>query len=91
MVLKIKPLSLAVAVVLFATAVPVSSAFAGHCKRDIRAIDSALQTAELSKKQLAKVKALRNKGAKLHNRKHHKTSLRNLHEAMKILGIAHRR
>lgn len=85
-----KRLFLGVAVFLLATGFSGSKAFAGHCGRDIRAIDSALQTATLSKKQLAKVKALRNKGAKIHEKNHHRTSLKNLHQALKILGIPHR-
>ena len=85
-----KHLLIGFTVFLLATGFFGSNAFAGHCGRDIRAIDAALQTATLSKKQLAKVKALRNKGAKLHDKNHHRTSLKNLHAALKILSIKHR-
>jgi hypothetical protein len=78
------------AVSLLATGFYGTKAFAGHCGRDIRAIGAALQTATLSKKQLAKLKALRNKGVMLHEKNHHRTSLKNLHAALKILGIKHR-
>ncbi len=84
-----KRLFLAAGVILLAAGITSSPAFADHCGRDIRAIDSALKKVELSKARLAKVKKLRNKGVALHDKNHHKTSLRNLHEAMKILGIAH--
>ncbi len=84
-----KRLLLAVSVILFAAGFFSSPAFAGHCGRDIRAIDTALTKVKLSKTRLAKVKKLRNKGAALHEKRHHRTSLRALHEAMKILGIEH--
>ena len=55
-----KRLLIGLAVFLLATGFFGTKAFAGHCGRDIRTIGAALQTATLSKKQLAKVKALRN-------------------------------
>ena len=82
-----KRLILAVTVILFAAGFFASPAIAGHCSGDINAIDSRLYNVKLSKKQRTRVKALRNKGAALHKKKAHRSSLNALHQAMKILGI----
>lgn len=61
-----------------------SPALAGHCPKDVKAIDAAL--AEQSN---AEAKALRDKGQQLHEAGQHGESLEALHQAMNILGIEH--
>ncbi len=74
---------------VFATGFLSGSALAGHCPKDVKAIDKALMTAKISDAQMTKVKALRDKGHAEHNGGKHGDSLNTLHEAMKILGISH--
>ncbi len=65
-----------------------SPAFAKHCPKDVKIIDQALPKAMgLSKIQIAKVKALRDKGAALHKSRKHGDSIKALHAAIKILGV----
>ena len=67
-----------------------SPAFAGHCPKDVKAIDAALaKSPTLSAAQMTNVKALRDEGETLHKTGKHKASLDKLHEAMKILGLKH--
>ncbi len=62
-------------------------AFAFHCPADMTKIDAALQTANISKAELAKVKALRATGEQLHGAGKHAESVNTLAKAMKILEI----
>ena len=64
-----------------------SPAYAMHCPADMAKIDAALQTAQLSEGDLAKVKELRAKGEELHNAGQHQESVDTLAEAMALLGI----
>ena len=54
-----------------ATVVVLSSApaLAGHCPKDVKAIDAALSKASLSSSQMSEVKSLRDNGSKLHGAK----------------------
>lgn len=70
--------------------VMVSPAFAGHCPRDVKAIDTALKMgANLDAEQLAEVKKLRDEGEQLHKDGKHGQSLDVLHQALEMLGIRH--
>jgi hypothetical protein len=73
------------ALALFLTV--ASPAYAMHCPADMAKIDAALETAQLSDADLAKVKELRAKGEELHNAGNHQESVDTLAEAMAILGI----
>ncbi len=73
-----------VVLTLFAT-----PALASHCPLDMKKIDEALQSTELSAAALAKVKGLRAKGEAMHKTGKHGKSVEALHEALEILGIAH--
>ena len=73
----------------FATGFFSASALAGHCPTDAKAIDAALKMTKITDTQMSTVKALRDKGLAEHNGGKHGDSLKTLHEAMKILGIAH--
>ncbi len=78
--------------ILLAAAVVVamaSPAFAKHCPKDVEIIDQSLPKAmDLSKMQMTEVKALRDKGAALHKSGNHGESIKVLHKAIKILGVA---
>ncbi len=77
---------LVAAVVVMAMTTP---ALAKHCPKDVKIIDQSLPKATgLSKTQMAEVKALRDKGASLHKSKKHGESIKALHGALKILGVA---
>ena len=60
-------------------------AFAGHCPKDVKAIDAAMSKAKLSAGNMTKVKALRDEGAALHKSKKHKAAVGKLSEAMRII------
>ena len=62
-------------------------AFAFHCPADMAKIDAALQTAQLSATDLAKVREYRQKGAEFHSAGQHQQAIDILADAMKILGI----
>jgi hypothetical protein len=62
-------------------------AFAFHCPQDMAKIDAAMQTAQLSDADKAKVTELRAKGEEQHNAGDHDAAVATLAEAMKILGI----
>jgi hypothetical protein len=74
---------------LFAAILVVSTspAFAFQCPGDMAKIDAALQTAQLSDADKAKVMELRAKGEELHSAGQHQESVDTLAEAMKILGM----
>ena len=74
---------------VFATGFLSVSALAGHCPKDVKAIDAALKMTQISEAETSKVKALRDKGHADHNGGKHGDSIKSLHEAMKILGISH--
>ena len=66
-----------------------SPALAKHCPKDVKIIDQSLTNAKgLNEMQITEVKALRDKGAALHKSKKHGESIKALHAALKILGVA---
>ncbi|MEM8648445.1 MAG: hypothetical protein AAGF86_19195 [Pseudomonadota bacterium] len=71
----------------FAVLALTVSAHAGQCPADMAAIDAALQTAQLSETDKAKVMELRAKGEELHDAGNHGESVATLAEAKAILGI----
>ena len=75
---------------LFAVALVIafaSPASAKQCPKDMAAIDAAMASANLSKKDMVKVKDLRANGEKLHKRGSHAESVKALGEAKILLGI----
>ena len=64
-------------------------AVAGHCPRDVKLIDAALKTTSVDAATMTRVKALRDTGNEQHKSGRHGSSIANLHEAMKALGISH--
>ena len=62
-------------------------ALAFQCPMDMAKIDAALQTAELSNEQKARVTALREEGEQQHASGNHQASMDALAEAKEILGI----
>ena len=68
-------------VVVFGFASP---AFAAHCPKDAKLLSAAL-----ANQSNAQARELAAKGTKLHQQGKHKESLEALHQAMKLLGIAH--
>jgi hypothetical protein len=85
----IKRTLLTAVVAAFATGFFIAPALASHCPRDVKAIDAALKMTKISDAQMSKVKALRDKGNAEHSGGKHGDSIKSLHEAMTILGIAH--
>ena len=79
--------ALSLATVLAFLATP---AWASHCPKDVKAIDAALAKDHgLTTEQSAKVKKLRDTGEALHNSGKHGDSIKELHQALEILGIPH--
>ena len=77
-------------IVLVAAALVVataSPAFAKHCPKDIAIIDQSMSKAT-DKMKMAEVMALRNKGEAFHKAGDHAASIKALHAAVKILGVA---
>lgn len=64
-----------------------SLASAHNCPNEMKAIDAALQSSQLSGAELDKVKALRAEGEKAHKEGKHGESMKALGEAKKMLGI----
>lgn len=62
-------------------------AFAYHCPADMKKIDAALETANLSEADAAKVKELRARGEAEHKAGNHDASVATLAEAMALLGL----
>jgi hypothetical protein len=62
-------------------------AMAFQCPSDIRAVDAALATSNLSDTDKAKVMELRNKGQELHNAGSHQQAVDTLAQAKQMLGI----
>lgn len=71
----------------FATLALSVSAHASQCPTDMSKIDAALETAQLSDDDKAKVMELRTKGEELHGSGSHAESVQTLSEAKTILGI----
>lgn len=74
---------------VFAIGAFATPALAAHCPKDVKAIDAALKMANLGGAQMSKVKELRDRGDAQHKGGKHGDAIGSLHEAMKILGIAH--
>jgi len=77
-------------IVLVAAALVVataSPAFAKHCPKDIAIIDQSMSKVT-DKMKMAEVMALRNKGEAFHKAGDHAASIKALHAAVKILGVA---
>ena len=77
---------LAAAAVFMLAATP---ALAGHCPKDVRAIDAALENSKLDQTKMSEVKKLRDKGNQQHQSGGHAASLKSLHKAMAVLGVGH--
>ena len=75
----------------FAVAALIATpALAGHCPKDVQAIDAALaENPPLSSEQQAEVKRLRDEGDRLHKAGQHGASLEALHQAMEIIELEH--
>ena len=79
--------ALSLATVLAFLTTPV---WASHCPKDVKAIDAALaKDPRLTAEQSAKVKKLRDVGEAQHNSGKHADSIKELHQALEILGISH--
>ena len=81
-----KRLALSAALAAF-TSLAASTALAGNCPNEWKAIDAALPKAKLDAKQTAEVKKLRAEGEKLHKEGKHAESMATLGKAKKILKI----
>ncbi len=80
---------LVVAAVAAVVVAMTSPALAKHCPKDAKIIDQAMKEAfELTKMQMTEVKVLRDKGVALHKSGKHGESIKALHAATKILGVA---
>lgn len=65
-----------------------SSFAAAHgCPAEMRIIDGKMPSASLSAPDMAKVKALREEGEKLHKEGKHTESMKALADAKKLLGV----
>ncbi len=64
-----------------------ATASAHNCPNDMKAIDAALTSTQLSGAELDKVKALRADGEKFHKAGKHNESMKALADAKKLLGI----
>ena len=72
-------------VMLLALSLP---AFASHCPVDMKKIDAALASnPSLSASAMARVKELRASGEMQHKSGNHSQSVKDLHEAMGLLGL----
>ncbi len=73
---------------LLATALSMAgSAFAAHCPADMKQIDEALKTVQLTSEDLASVKKYRAEGEDLHKAGKHGQSVEVLDKALKILKL----
>ena len=64
-------------------------AFAKHCPKDAAIIDKAMSMAKgMDKMKMTKAKELRDKGMALHKSGNHGESIKVLHAATKLLGVA---
>ncbi|HKJ51555.1 MAG TPA: hypothetical protein VKB27_08625 [Gammaproteobacteria bacterium] len=72
-------------IVLLASSLP---AFASHCPSDMKKIDAALASnPSVSASTLTRVKELRESGEMQHKSGNHSQSIKDLHEAMGLLGL----
>ena len=76
-----------VRILMFTGALFVGSVNAGSCPLDMRKIDAAMATSELSMSDMERVKALREEGERLHKSGKHADSVAVLDQAKKLLGI----
>ncbi|MCW8908302.1 MAG: hypothetical protein OQL28_13710 [Sedimenticola sp.] len=60
-------------------------ALASHCPLDAKAIDGALQRADLSEMQKSEIMTLRDQGMSLHNSGDHRQAEQTLAKAMRML------
>jgi len=73
-------------VMLLALSLP---AFASHCPTDMKKIDAALASnPSVSASTLTRVKELRASGEMQHKSGNHTQSIKDLHEAMGLLGLS---
>jgi hypothetical protein len=83
--MKFRILAIAAAVAVIST-----PALAGHCPKDMKAIDEALaKNPTLTSEQMAEVTKLRAEGDAAHKGGSHGDSLAALEKAMAILGVSH--
>ncbi len=67
-----------------------SPAYAGHCPKDVKAINAALEKGtNLNAEQLLEVEKLRDEGERLHKSGKHGQSLDVLHQALEMVGMKH--
>ncbi len=64
-----------------------SPAFANHCPMDMKKIDAAMKTTMADDATKKKVMELYNKGKAEHEAGNHEASMKDLADAMKLLGI----
>ncbi len=64
-----------------------AAAWAHNCPNDMKAIDAAMSTTQLSGAELDKVKTLRADGEKFHKSGKHAEAMKALGDAKKMLGI----
>ena len=84
----IKSLSAAAAVIVLAAV--STPAYAGHCPKDVAAIDEALvKGSSVSRLGQIQIRQLRDKGRNLQNAGKHDEALEALHRAMEVMGIKH--
>ena len=84
----IKSLSAAAAVIVLAAV--STPAYAGHCPKDVAAIDEALvKGSSVSRLGQIQIRQLRDKGSNLHKAGKHGEALEALHQAMGLLDIKH--
>ncbi|NQV86349.1 MAG: hypothetical protein HQ492_04665 [Woeseiaceae bacterium] len=83
--MKFRILAIAATVAIIST-----PALAGHCPKDMKAIDEALsKNPTLSSEQMAEVTKLRADGEAAHKAGKHGDSLAALEKAMAILNVSH--
>ena len=81
---------LAAAAAVFVLAAFSTPAFAGHCPKDVAAIDEALvKGTSVSRLGQIQIRQLRDKGRNLHNAGKHDEALEVLHKAMGLMKIKH--
>ena len=81
--------SILVAAAVAVTMATASPAFAKHCPKDAKIIEQAMGKASgMDKMQMSKVQELLDKGVALHKSGKHGESIKTLHAATKILGVA---
>ena len=78
--------------ILVASAVVVamaSPALANHCPNDLKIVDQAMsKMSGMNKMKMTELKTLRDQGDAFHKSGKHAESIKALHDAAKILGVA---